>query len=95
MNAKTETKVTIESLSARIDELTAKFVALEAKFENRRGPKSDRQMTEADAKRIMMGDLKDASHKKAAEELGLSYGQIYSARKGFTFKDVFKASSKK
>lgn len=55
-----------------------------------RGPKSDRDMVEDDARRIMLGDLKDASHKAAAEALGLSYGQVYSARKGFTFKGVYK-----
>ncbi len=43
-------------------------------------------MTEADAKRVISGDLKDMKHGKAAEALGLSYGQVYSARKGFTFK---------
>lgn len=55
----------------------------------RSGPKSIRQMTDDDAKRIMLGDLKAESHTKAAETLGLSYGQIYSARKGFTFKAIY------
>lgn len=55
-----------------------------------RGPKSDRDMTEADARAIMLGELKDVSHKEAAEKLGLSYGQVYSARKGFTFKPIYK-----
>lgn len=55
-----------------------------------RGPKSERDMTDEDARRIMLGDLKDASHKVAAEKLGLSYGQVYSARKGFTFKSIYK-----
>jgi hypothetical protein len=54
-----------------------------------RGPDSTRTMVEADAKRIMLGDLKDVSHTKAAEALGLSYGQVYSARKGFTFKAIY------
>ena len=35
-------------------------------------------------------DLKDA-----AKELGLSYGQIYSARKGFTFKAIYKEANAK
>ena len=46
-------------------------------------------MTEGDARRILLGDLKDATHTAAATELGLSYGQVYSARKGFTFKTVY------
>lgn len=55
-----------------------------------RGPKSERTMTEDDARRVMIGDLKDHSHKECAELLNLSYGQIYSARKGFTFKPIYK-----
>jgi len=55
-----------------------------------RGPKSERTMTEEDARRVMLGDLKEMSHKQCAEILNLSYGQIYSARKGFTFKPIYK-----
>ena len=55
-----------------------------------RGPDSTREMTEDDARRILLGDLATKNHKDAAAELGLSYGQIYSARKGFTFKSVYK-----
>jgi len=54
-----------------------------------RGPESTRVMTEADARRIMLGDHKDTSHTLAANALGLSYGQVYSARKGFTFKAIY------
>ena len=53
-----------------------------------RGPKSTRDMTREDAWRCRFGDLAKLSHKKAAEELGLSYGQVYSARGGYTMKDV-------
>lgn len=55
-----------------------------------RGPKSERTMTDDDARRVMVGDLKGKSHKECAELLQLSYGQIYSARKGFTFKPIYK-----
>ena len=51
-----------------------------------RGPGSKREMTQADADRVTSGDLKDAKTKVAAEKLGLSYGQVYSARNGHTFK---------
>lgn len=47
-------------------------------------------MTEEMAKRVISGDLEKESHKKAAEILGLTYGQVYSARKGFTFKNLTK-----
>lgn len=59
-----------------------------------RGPKSTRTMTESDAERVMLGDLKDKSHKEAAELLGLAYGQIYSARGGYTFKTVYQRKLK-
>lgn len=60
-----------------------------------RGPKSTRTMTEDDARRVMMGDLKDKTHKEVAILLGLSYGQIYSARLGYTFTKIFELSKKK
>ena len=45
-------------------------------------------MTDDDAARVKFGNLKNASHKEAAAELGLSYGQIYSARGGYTFNHI-------
>jgi hypothetical protein len=59
-----------------------------------RGPKAERTMTDEDARSVIFGELKDASHKSAAEKLGLSYGQVYSARKGFTFKPIHKEAEK-
>jgi DNA-directed RNA polymerase specialized sigma24 family protein len=47
-------------------------------------------MTEEDARAVLLGNLEDISTKQAALELGLSYGQVYSCRKGFTFKKVYK-----
>ena len=73
----------IETLSARIDTLEAAAA-----------PKSNsaaREMTDADANRILTGDLANAKHKDAASTLGLSYGQIYSCRLEFTFKHIHKA----
>ena len=52
--------------------------------------KSERAMTEEDARRILLGDLKDLTNKEVAQELSLSYGQVYSCRQGFTFKKVYK-----
>lgn len=59
-----------------------------------RGPKSQREMSEDDARRLLLGNLKEVAHKAAAEELGLSYGQVYSARNGYTFKGVYDEYSK-
>jgi predicted DNA-binding protein (UPF0251 family) len=47
-------------------------------------------MTTEDAERVLLGDLKCMSTKEAAVTMGLSYGQVYSCRKGFTFKKVYK-----
>lgn len=47
-----------------------------------------KEMTEDDARRVIFGDLSTTKHKDAADRLGLTYGQIYSARLGFTFKAI-------
>jgi hypothetical protein len=83
--AKLDSHAKMPEIVAKINELVDR-----ANAKRDRGPESTRIMVEADAKRIMLGDLKEASHTKAAEALGLSYGQVYSARKGFTFKTVYK-----
>lgn len=84
-------KITIATLKAEIDQLKAELETLKnVKTKTRdRGPESTREMTEDDARRIMLGDLKDTKHKVAAETLGLSYGQVYSARGGYTFKGIY------
>jgi len=73
-----------------------KIAVLEAAAEAKAGPKSERSMTDDDARRILaLGDLEAAGHKEAAEKLNLSYGQIYSCRKGFTFKHIHKEVEQK
>lgn len=86
-----EDKITMKILAEKLNEVITKVNAQSPSPQaiRNRGPQSERTMTEDDARRIMLGDLKDASHKAAAEQLGLSYGQIYSARKGFTFKPIY------
>jgi len=75
---------TVETLSLQVEQLTQTVEKLSTK----KGPASTREMTLEDAERIINGDLRSMSHKVAAEKLGLSYGQIYSARGGYTFKGV-------
>jgi hypothetical protein len=84
-----EDKITLKLLAEKLNEVITKLNASSPQATRNRGPQSERTMTEDDARRIMLGDLKEASHKDAAEQLGLSYGQIYSARKGFTFKVIY------
>ena len=88
----TEEKVTNAILAAKLNEVIEALNNLNAPRD--RGPKAERTMTDDDARRVIMGDLKDVSHKVAAETLELSYGQIYSARKGFTFKPIHKELEK-
>lgn len=97
-----EEKLTLKHLGEKINELIVFANALNDRAEiaakaapvasvsRNRGPASEKVMSEEDARQAMLGDLKGDSHKEAAEKLGLSYGQIYSARKGFTFKPVYK-----
>jgi hypothetical protein len=83
-------KTLAEAIKA-IEELQIAVAELAAGNGNKtRGPKTDRAMTEEDAFRVKFGDLnpKVKNHKQAAAELGLSYGQVFSCRGGYTFKHV-------
>ena len=90
---KLESNAKLVDVIAKINELID--IANNKRPTRNRGPESTREMTVEDAKRIMLGDLKDKSHKDCATELGLSYGQVYSARGGYTFKEVYKEKTKK
>lgn len=79
----------LKEVIAKLNELIA-FVNSKPKGQRDRGPDSTREMTEDDARIVVLGEHAGKSHKAAAELLGLSYGQVYSARKGFTFKGVYK-----
>jgi hypothetical protein len=89
----TKTKMTLTNALEMIDALTARVETLEAQLNKPRARardaiKSERPMTEGDAKRLFT-ELKQLNHADAARKLGLSYGQVYSARKGFTFKGIY------
>lgn len=77
-------KLTIKDCMVEIELLTTRVKNLEEK----RGPKSQREMTEDDAWSILTGENKTLSHKEAASKLGLSYGQVYSCRGCYTFKKI-------
>jgi hypothetical protein len=74
--------------------LQATVAELQKVIEPRRN-EATREMTDDDARRVITGDLAAMKHKDAAAKLGLSYGQIYSARLEFTFKHVHKAMKEK
>lgn len=79
-----ELEKVVTDLQLKVVELETKVASLSVK----KGPASTREMTVEDAEKILTGELKELSHKKAAEKLGLSYGQIYSCRGGYTFKNI-------
>jgi hypothetical protein len=89
MNAK-EMEAKLNELELANKMLTERVTVLEDRADGRqRGPKTERPMTDADAFRVKFGDLKPpVTHKDAAAQLGLSYGQVFSARGGYTFKHV-------
>lgn len=80
----------LKDVVAKVNEIIEHLHKMPAKGQRDRGPESQREMTEDDARRLLLGDLNNVAHKIAAQQLGLSYGQVYSARKGFTFKAIYK-----
>jgi len=74
-----------KALTARVEELGTMIEG-----RNKSAPVK-RNMTDADAIRVLTGDLKDASHKDAGEQAALTYAQVYSCRLEYTFKHVHKA----
>lgn len=93
-NVQTPVKVTPQSVLEQLLALTTIVEALRARIdkleESKKSDISEREMTNDDARKIMTGELKDAKHKDAAKALGLSYGQVYSCRLGYTFKNIHK-----
>ena len=88
----------VQTLDARLDEQRAALEARDALIEdlvakvegrNKSAP-TKRNMTDDDARRVLNGALKDKPHKEAAEEIGLTYAQVYSCRLEYTFKHVLK-----
>ena len=85
-----ESKLTVKNVAEKLNEIIEKINSLKVAPVRNRGPKSTREMTEADARDMMIGEHRELSHNAVAKELGLSYGQVYSARKGFTFKSIYR-----
>lgn len=87
-----EDKISLKVLGEKINELIvfANSLNVEKPAQISKSTKSEKVMSEDDARKAMIGEYKGLSHKECAEILGLSYGQIYSARKGFTFKPIYK-----
>lgn len=82
-------QMTNKELVLAVIDLQKRVTELES-IKSKVQPTSGREMTDDDARRILFGDLKDKKHKEVQTELGLSYGQVYSCRLGFTFKPIHK-----
>lgn len=75
---------TLFGATTRIEKLETLVLARNASAATKRN------MTDEDALRVLTGDLRETSHKEAAEKIGLTYAQVYSCRLEFTFKHVHK-----
>lgn len=73
-----------KTLTARVEKIETLVLARNASAATKRN------MTDEDALRVLTGDLRDMSHKEAAEKIALTYAQVYSCRLEFTFKHVHK-----
>jgi len=92
--ANVPTAVTLEMILSRLDDLAKKIDELrQAGGGVGRGSRqSQREMTDDDARKVL-GEMAGRKHNEVADELGLSYGQVYSARLGYTFKHIRKEMS--
>lgn len=94
--------VVIQTLTARVEELAKEFTTELHDMDSRvskietlvlarnASAATKRNMTDEDALRVLTGDLRELSHKDAAEKIALTYAQVYSCRLEFTFKHVHK-----
>jgi hypothetical protein len=81
--------VTLETILEKLVSIETKLDEIKS-HQRDRGPRSTRAMTHEDAHMVKFGQLSNLDHMECAKRLGLSYGQIYSARCGYTFNHVKK-----
>lgn len=83
-----EEQVVWAALEARIAQLAEKVQMLELKLARNKSSALVRVMTDDDARLVLGEEFAELNHLETAQRVGLTYGQVYSARKGFTFKHV-------
>lgn len=87
----TTTRTDHDNLAIEVAGVTSKLEEIAAKVEGRnKSAAVKRNMTDVDARRVLDGDLGTIGHKEAAEQIGLTYAQVYSCRMLHTFKHVHK-----
>ena len=91
-------QITLESALQMIPDLKERVARLESSGKiavvqsegKNRSSALNREMTNDDARRALNGDLRAMSHKEAADQMGLTYAQVYACRLGYTFKHIHK-----
>lgn len=86
LNAVFKLQELVQDLDQRVKLLEQKKE--EAETNRNKSSPTLKDMTTADARRVLNGDCADLPHKEAAEKLGLTYAQVYSCRYYYTFKEV-------
>lgn len=83
----------LEGLSRDHDQILQTLYQRYQESESHRNSSSPmfRDMTTADAERVLVGDLAHLKHKDAAARIGLTYAQVYSCRFCYTFKETHRA----
>ena len=81
------TEFTLEQALIRIQALESAIAELKSGSGNK---KEQKEMTDDHARAILIGEQSKLNHNKAAEALGLSYGQVYSCRLEYTFRHIHK-----
>lgn len=99
MKTRGELEQEVESLREMVKEVGMGLAVLRTEFDDLKKsvsfkPRSQRAMTEEDARKVVLGDMASKPSKQAAVLMGLSYGQVYSARNGYTFKEVYDEKQK-
>lgn len=87
----------VDALSQHVQDLQAMLIAQvtaqsTAPKARDYGPDSERAMDDRMALRILVGRYRTWTVRKIADECGLSRGQVYSLRGGYTFKQAHKVA---
>lgn len=81
--------MTNKEMVVAILELQTQVASLQEQLQTKSSTKTTgKEMTDDDARNVISGALSTLKHQDAADQLGLTYGQVYSARKEFTFKAI-------
>jgi len=80
--------LSMKKIANKLNEVIRHINTLEQRPTRDNGPKSQRKLDEDLARDILFGEDKDLTVKEACQKYGLSYGQVYSVREGYTFKKV-------